>query len=400
MAGFQILTVPSSSSPHAEAAGNHAADRLRESDHRVSGPRRLSADRSAVRKALAAAASDPATQVILVVGGSGIHADDVVPEVIGSLTTTSVPGFGEVFRLATYRDTGSAAQLHRSRAAILGPAIAFGLPASTDAIDVALDELILPELDRFLAALDADARVPSGAVAPASDEVEDAEVETVSDEDGDDDEEEEDSLPPPEPRWRLGTTSSSVQLEAQPVEASAPEDDDVPDRGWKRAVYDLEGEILRGKSPDVPQNLEGHAPIMDVLYQAGEYAQLKLPNGNRTMIYGFPDLQRANSKVLLVGWGEPLAEVVALHRYPIQAGTCIEEDRGLMPGRDADVGAIAEAITGRTPPDTSGELFAVDHDTVYIQRGKWVYSWDGRKERQEGNPKQALTSMVVRWHAR
>jgi len=398
MSGFSILVVPSSSTPEAESAGTHAADRLRQTDHGVIGPRTVRGGRHAVQQALRTAASDPAAQVVLVVGGVGLAADDVVPGAIRSLSTADLPGFGEVFRLNRFRTLGNAAALDRACAGLLGPAVAFAVPADAEGIDLALDELILPELERWTAGVDS-----GSSVSPSPDEdeveIEDAVVESVDDEDDEDDEDP--GPPPPEPRWRLGS-QSTVSMESSPITAEAPEVDgeEVPDRGWKRAVYDLEAEVLRGKSPDVPQNIEGHAPIMDVLHQAGAYAQLKFPNGNRATIYGYPDLERANSKVLLVGWGEPLAEVVALHRYPIQSGTSIQEERGLMPGRSSDIAQVAEAVTGRAPADTSGELFAVDHDTIYVQRGKWIYSWDGRKERQEGNAKQALTSMVVRWHQR
>ncbi len=392
MSGFSILVVPSSSTPEAESGGTHAAARLRNTDHAVIGPRTVKGGLAALQQALRTAAAEEAADVVLVIGGVGVGADDVSPAAVDSLASRKLPGFGQILRLNLFRSQGNAAALDRSTAAIVGPAVAFAIPADPDTIDLALDEIILPEIRAFTAGIRAGAAVPE----PADDDVEDAVVEVVEDE------EDGPTLPPPEPRWRLGTRSA-VTMEASPITAEAPTDadgNDVPDKGWKRAVYDLEAEGLRGKAPDVPQNIESHAPILDVLHHAGEYAQLKFNNGNRATIYGYPDLQRANSKVLLVGWGEPLAEVVALHRYPIQSGTCIEEERGLMPGRNADIAEIAEAVTGRAPADTSGELFAVDHDRIYVQRGKWIYSWDGRKERQEGNAKQALTSMVVHWHQR
>lgn len=394
MSGFHILCVSSSSSPEAGAAGTHAAAVVDQAGHTAIGPQSVPAQRGAIQAAIAAAAASSACDIVLVVGGVGLRPDDASPEALASITTTPIPGFADIFRLETYREAGSAAPLSRACGAVVGPALAFAIPATDGAVDIALDGLILPQLEDYLGAIDTGASVPTPSLAasPATDdEIEEAEVEEVD---------AEDAPPPPQPRWRLGS-QSAVSMEAEPIVAEAPEGDDaLPNRGWKRAVYDLEGEIQRGASPDVPHNLERHAPIMDVLYQAGEYARMKLPNGNRVMLYGYPDLQRANSKVLMVGWGEPLAEVVALHRYPTQAGTCIDEARGIMPGRGADIAAIAEAVTGRPPPDASGALFAVDHDTIYIERGGRVSSWDGRRMRQEGTPKQALTSMVVRWHGR
>ena len=72
--------------------------------------------------------------------------------------------------------------------------------------------------------------------------------------------------------------------------------------------------------------------------------------------------------------------------------------RGLMPTRDSDVAEVAEAVTGRAPADKSGELAAVDHDAVYIQRGNRIYRWDGKRERNEGTIKQMLATLLVLWH--
>ena len=62
--------------------------------------------------------------------------------------------------------------------------------------------------------------------------------------------------------------------------------------------------------------------------------------------------------------------------------------------------SLAEQITGREPPDTSGSLFAVDRDAIYIERGSAVYKWDGRRETNDGTPKQVLATLMLHWSNR
>jgi hypothetical protein len=115
--------------------------------------------------------------------------------------------------------------------------------------------------------------------------------------------------------------------------------------------------------------------------------------------FGYPDLQREGSKVLLVGDGAPVAEVIALHRHPSLAGLTIWGSSGLLPSADSDAAQLAESRLGKAPP-TDGELFAVDHDAVYLQRGGDIIRWDGRSQDRAGTEGQVIASLLLRWSQR
>lgn len=176
------------------------------------------------------------------------------------------------------------------------------------------------------------------------------------------------------------------------------EDSEGTDPGWRRAVEVLEGELTIGRAEELPQPIETLSPVINVLDTAGERGVMKLPNGRRYGIYGWPDLRRASSKVIAVGWGDPLAEVLALHRHPHRVGTVIIGDGGTIPREE--IAEIATRLTGRRPPSDSGVLFAVSGDAVWILRGSRVVKWDGTRERDEGSPKQVLASLVLHWSNR
>jgi hypothetical protein len=199
----------------------------------------------------------------------------------------------------------------------------------------------------------------------------------------------------------LGQKKLSLQMSEDLIPADGEGvEDGRPAAGWKRAVFEIQGEVISDKREDLPMNVEELAPFLDVLHSAGEQAVLKVPNGRKYSIWGWPDLQRPNSKVLAVGWGEPMCELIALHRAPVQTGTCIQEKGGMLPGYASDVKEVCEAVVGKAPPDTSGGVFAVQGDTVWIHRGNRVYQWDGRREVEAGTPKQAITSLALHWSNR
>lgn len=211
----------------------------------------------------------------------------------------------------------------------------------------------------------------------------------------------ESSQPTPEVRWKMG--HNRVAVAGTPIVAATPETEEpeeIPDRGWKRAVYDLEGEVVRGEWPPIPDALEQLAPVMNVLQTAGERALLKRSNGQDYILFGWPDLRRPNSKVIALAEGTPLGDVVALHRYPTMSGLCIAGNNGMLLPRTFDIEEAGLTITGRKPPHWDGYLFAIQGDAIWTEREGQVYRWDGRRETNDGSPKQVLASLVLQWSNR
>lgn len=89
-------------------------------------------------------------EVVLVTGGSGIGLRDVTPEALKPLLTKELPGFGEVFRVLSYEEVGAATMLSRAFAGVIGRTLLFVLPGSTNAVRLAMEKLILPELGHLV----------------------------------------------------------------------------------------------------------------------------------------------------------------------------------------------------------------------------------------------------------
>jgi len=338
-----------------ECDADAIAEQLGLAGFTVSGPAAVD-----LAKLSAAIRGAPGADAVCVVAPLGARSS--VADALDGLFEGRVHGYGQACRAAL---DGAAAMLCRAEAGTVGGRLVFSIPSDAETGQHATG--LLAEALMGLDPIEEAEPIPFGGARPG-----------------------------------MGLSLSENREPEPTVRASAPqESDDGPaEPPWKRAIRSLGAELLIGRSEPLPEAIEKLAPVLNVLHTAGESGMMKLPSGRRYSVWGWPDLRRPNSKVLAVSWGSPLAEVVALHRHPGQAGTCIQEDNGLLPSAGADVAETCVRICGRAPADTSGMLFAVSSDTVWILRGRRVFKWDGSREKDDGNPKQVLSSLTLFWSNR
>ncbi len=98
-----------------------------------------------VRDALAAAAAAGA-EAVIVNGGTGISGRDRTYEAVAGLLEKRIDGFGELFRMLSFQEIGSAAMLSRAVAGAWQGRAVFSVPGSTAAVRLAWEKLIGPEL--------------------------------------------------------------------------------------------------------------------------------------------------------------------------------------------------------------------------------------------------------------
>ena len=83
-------------------------------------------------------------------GGTGISRRDNTVPVIEKTLDVSIPGFGELFRMLSWNEIGSGAMLSRALGGIARGKLLFALPGSTNAVELAMTKLILPEIRHLL----------------------------------------------------------------------------------------------------------------------------------------------------------------------------------------------------------------------------------------------------------
>ncbi|MBI5153650.1 MogA/MoaB family molybdenum cofactor biosynthesis protein [Candidatus Poribacteria bacterium] len=88
--------------------------------------------------------------VIILNGGTGIAPRDGTFEAISAVLDRTLPGFGELFRMLSWEEVGPAAMLSRAVAGLRGRTLIFSTPGSSNAVNLAMTRLILPELKHLV----------------------------------------------------------------------------------------------------------------------------------------------------------------------------------------------------------------------------------------------------------
>jgi len=83
---------------------------------------------------------------VILNGGTGIAPRDTTYDAIENLLEKTLPGFGELFRWLSYQEIGSRAIASRAVAGTYQGKLVFSVPGSTNAVKLAVQKLILPEL--------------------------------------------------------------------------------------------------------------------------------------------------------------------------------------------------------------------------------------------------------------
>ena len=142
-----VLTVSDTRTLETDSSGRYLVDRLTEVGHRIVARSIVKDGELVIRAQLAQWIADPGIDVVIATGGTGVTPRDVTPEALAPLVTKSIPGFGELFRSLSYADIGASTIQSRAEAALCGTTLVFLLPGSTGAVRLALDKILLPQLD-------------------------------------------------------------------------------------------------------------------------------------------------------------------------------------------------------------------------------------------------------------
>jgi molybdenum cofactor biosynthesis protein B len=100
-----------------------------------------------------AGADAASVAAVLITGGTGVSPRDTTVDAVEPLFQRRLDGFGELFRLLSFQEIGSAAMLSRATAGIVNGVAVFVMPGSPAAIRLALQRLILPELAHLVGEL-------------------------------------------------------------------------------------------------------------------------------------------------------------------------------------------------------------------------------------------------------
>jgi molybdenum cofactor biosynthesis protein B len=141
-----VLTISDTRTPETDTGGNVIVELMREAGHEISRREIVRDDAPRIEVVLQDLLADTAIDTIITTGGTGISARDTTYEVVSRLIDKKLDGFGEIFRMLSYEEIGAAAILSRALAGAVGSKFLACLPGSTNAVRLAMEKLLVPEI--------------------------------------------------------------------------------------------------------------------------------------------------------------------------------------------------------------------------------------------------------------
>ena len=143
-----IVTVSDTRTPETDTSGQLIRTLAEAAGHVVVAHRIVKDEPDQVAQALADLVEGEA-RLIIFNGGTGISQRDRTYDVISKHLEKTLPGFGEIFRMLSYEQVGAAAMLSRATAGVYRNRVVFSTPGSPNAVQLAMEKLILPEIQHL-----------------------------------------------------------------------------------------------------------------------------------------------------------------------------------------------------------------------------------------------------------
>jgi molybdenum cofactor biosynthesis protein B len=145
-----VLTVSDTRTLATETSGAAIAGLLTDAGHVVVDRQLVRDEPEEVAQAILDEIARARARAIITTGGTGIARRDSTYEAMAALFEKRLDGFGELFRMLSFQEIGSAAMLSRASAGVVSGCIVFLLPGSEAAVRLGMTRLILPELGHIV----------------------------------------------------------------------------------------------------------------------------------------------------------------------------------------------------------------------------------------------------------
>ena len=145
-----ILTVSDSRTPENDTGGDAIQEPLESAGHQTVDRRLVRDEPESIQTALVEMLDREDVDAVVTTGGTGVSARDSTYEVVSRTIDRPLDGFGEIFRMLSYEEIGAAAFLSRATAGVVnvpsGAKFVASLPGSSNAVRLAVEKLLVPEI--------------------------------------------------------------------------------------------------------------------------------------------------------------------------------------------------------------------------------------------------------------
>lgn len=147
---FSVLTISDTRTLETDHSGQLLCHSLTVAGHQLIERRIVPDELEQIGRQVLQLCQTPGLDVLLLTGGTGISPRDRTPEAVRPLLDLELTGFGELFRSLSYAEIGPAAMLSRAFAGRRSNVLVFCLPGSQNAVRLALDKILVPELPHLV----------------------------------------------------------------------------------------------------------------------------------------------------------------------------------------------------------------------------------------------------------
>ena len=141
-----ILTISDTRTRETDTGGDIAEELLRDAGQEIVARQIVRDEVTAIRNNLIDLLARSDVDAVITTGGTGISARDTTYEVVERTIEKQLEGFGEIFRTLSYEEIGAAAIMSRALAGSVGTKFIASLPGSRNAVRLAVEKLLVPEL--------------------------------------------------------------------------------------------------------------------------------------------------------------------------------------------------------------------------------------------------------------
>ncbi|MBA3610514.1 MAG: molybdenum cofactor biosynthesis protein MoaB [Rubrobacter sp.] len=145
-----VLTISDTRTREDDTGGDTVQETLEAAGHEVVQRDIVRDDAPRIRTVLVDLLARSDVDAVITSGGTGISGRDTTYEVVDRMIEKKLDGFGEIFRMLSYQEIGAAAILSRAVAGSVGTKFVASLPGSKNAVRLAMEKLLIPEISHVV----------------------------------------------------------------------------------------------------------------------------------------------------------------------------------------------------------------------------------------------------------
>lgn len=142
-----VLTVSDTRTEANDKSGDILAEKIKDYGHSLARRAIVTDSIKSIIDQINQWINDPLIDVIIATGGTGVTGRDVTPEAFARVYDKEITGFGELFRMISFKSIGTSTIQSRATAGVAKNTYLFALPGSPSAVKDGWEEILRDQLD-------------------------------------------------------------------------------------------------------------------------------------------------------------------------------------------------------------------------------------------------------------